>query len=169
MDNSQCRDMLVRLYELPKTNPALETLLDKGIEIRRALVVERHQVVQWVRDQYGDGWADECEAGFAGHPIQCFIATQHNRIVGFSVYNAIALGTAGPVGVDSALRGSGVGKALFLDMLHAMHGQGYTYAVIGWVAPDTQKFFEKCVNAEVIERSAPKTGMYRGLVQGPMN
>jgi ribosomal protein S18 acetylase RimI-like enzyme len=162
--SSKCRDMLVRLYELPEVNPFIEKLKVDGITIRKALVPEKHMVVNWVRDQFGHGWASECEAAFSNHPMSCFIATKDNKVMGFSVYDATARGVAGPLGIDPHFRGKSLGTALFIHMLKDMHYKGYAYAVIGWVAPGTQGFFEKAVVADVIERSVPTSGMYRGIL-----
>jgi GNAT superfamily N-acetyltransferase len=162
--SSKCRDMLVRLYELPKEPPALDQLIADGIVIRRAMVPEVHKVVDWVRGKFSKGWADECNAAFAGHPVSCFIATKNNEIIGFSVYDSTALGVAGPIGIDDKFRGNGLGKAMLIHTLQDMRTHGYAYAVIGWVAPKTQPFFEKAVKAEVIARSAPLNGMYAGII-----
>ena len=163
--SNNCRDMLVRLYDLPKIHPLVEKLTQDGVNIRRAHVPERHLVVDWVRTTFGKSWADEFDITFAKHPVSCFIATKAGRIIGASVYNATALGTAGPIGLDQEARGGGIGKALLSEMLHDMQRQGYAYAVVGWVSPETQSFFKKAVNAEVIERSAPAQGIYKGWLE----
>jgi hypothetical protein len=70
------------------------------------------------------------------------------------------------VGVDAAVReiglssasGVGVGGALFIESLHDMRRQGYSYAVLGWVAPRTQVYFRRIVDARVIEKSNPREG-----------
>lgn len=153
------RDMLVKLYNLPSRK-----VVD-GVTIRRALAPEQHLVVKWVKEKFGEGWASECQTAFAnGHPVSCFIATKDDQIIGFSVYDATAKGVAGPIGLDDKFQGKGLGKALLIETLRDMNNQGYPYAVIGWVAPFNQGFFQKAVDAEVIEGSAPMTGMYKGIV-----
>jgi predicted N-acetyltransferase YhbS len=162
--SSTCRDMLVRLYDLPEQNDLLMTLKAQGIEIRRALMPEKHRIVHWTREQFSPGWASEVESGFHGHPIRTFIATKNNQIIGVSVYDAVSLGVAAPLGVDKGFQGKGVGRALLLETLHHMQHQGYAYAVIGWVAPETHGFYQKIAKAQVIEGSAPHDGMYQGLL-----
>jgi GNAT superfamily N-acetyltransferase len=163
MDND-CRDMLVKLYELPTIDTLIQRLESMGIVIRRALAPEKHIIIKWVKENFSSGWADECDVSFSQHPVRCFVATIENRLIGISVYDAICLGTIGPLGIDEEYRGIGLGKALMTQMLHDMRSQGYAYGVMGWIEPKTQKFFEKIVNAEVISGSMPKTGMYKGLL-----
>lgn len=159
-DSLKCSDMLVRLYDLPP----VEDDGGDGVVIRRALVPESHLVVDWVGERFSRGWASECQSGFAGHPVRCFIATEGNHILGFVVYDAVARGVVGPIGVDDSARGRGLGKALLVRALHDMRAQGYAYAVIGWVAPKAQLFFQKTVRAEVIHESNPQHGMYKSLL-----
>lgn len=162
--SKKCSDMLVRLYELPDIRPLLENLQADGITIRRAHASEKHLVTSWVKEKFSAGWADECEIAFSKHPFACFLATKDNQIIGFSIHNSTAPGFAGPIGIDESYRGKGFGKALFIQTLIDMRSKGYPYAIIGWVAPKTQAFFRKAVKADVIERSDPLNGAYKGLL-----
>lgn len=158
------RDMVVRLYELPRIEPLLNELRGRGIAIRRALAPEQRIVVRWADRCFNAGWADECNVAFAGHPISCFVATRGDRLVGISVYDAIARGVAGPLGIDVEFRGTGVGKALFVETLRNMRAQGYAYAILGWIMPQMQPYFHKIVGAQVIDGSVPQNGLYKGLL-----
>ena len=53
-------------------------------------------------------------------------------------------------------RGRGVGRALLLAALHAMHAEGYAYAIIGWAS--SIDFYKRAVGAVVIDGSEP--GIY---------
>ena len=166
-------DMLVKLYALPALAPLLASLAERGIEIRRALPNEKNALAQWARRHFSESVAGWCEVAIEQRPITCFLAVERQlrdeagtggydlppeRLVGFACYDAVAKGMFGPEGVHPERRGQGVGSALLLTCLHAMHAERYAYAVIGWAgAPD---FYAKVVGATLIEGSEP--GCYRG-------
>ncbi len=154
-------DMLVRLYTLPDLEPMLARQQAQGITIRRAIAPERHLVVEWVRREFGAGWASETEVAFSRVPLSCFVAVEHEKLLGFACYNATCLNFFGPTGVQESLRGRGTGKALLLVCLHAMHTLGYGYAIIGAAGP--VDFYTKAVGAMVIEDSWP--GIYQGMLR----
>ena len=83
----------------------------------------------------------------------CYIAQQHQKIVGFACYDTAALGYFGPTGVADAFRGKGIGKTLLLVCLLEMKLKGYGYAIIGWAGP--QEFYEKAVGVVAIPDSTP--------------
>jgi len=118
---------------------------------------EKHQVVQWVLDNFGQRWASECDVSFARQPVACFIATRSGEIFGFACYDSTCKGYFGPTGVIEIYRGRGIGKALLLSSLHSMHEQGYAYAIIGAAGPVA--FYAKTVGAIEIPDSVP--GIYR--------
>src|SRR5687767_11965449 len=109
-------DLLVRLYALPPHAVAPKP----GLEIRRALVPEKHLVIEWVRATFKSAWASEAEVAFARQPVACFIAVQEGAIVGFCAYEATCRNFLGPLGVAEHARGSGIGAALLLSALRAM-------------------------------------------------
>ncbi len=150
-------DMLVKLYELPEAQPHLRRLSEQGVVIRPAMPYERGQVVGWVRDQFGDPWADECDAAFGNRPVSCFIATEESEITGFACYDSTRMNFFGPMGVAGRARGRGIGSALLLGCLHAMAAFGYAYAIIGGVGP--AEFYRRVVGAIEIAGSSP--GIYR--------
>jgi len=153
-------DMLVRLYDLPDLRAALAQQQSQGVEVRRALAPEKHGVVKWVTDRWGEVWASECDVAFARQPVACVLAKQQDRILGFACYEATCRNFFGPMGVRKSARGKGIGRALVLAGLHAMRAQGYGYAIIGGVGPED--FYVKTVGAVLIEGSTP--GVYGGLL-----
>ncbi|MGV8936651.1 MAG: GNAT family N-acetyltransferase [Allorhizobium sp.] len=154
-------DMLVKLYDL-KADPALERkMTEQGFVLRRALPPELHSIVSWIAPRFGHGWASEATVAVARQPVSCLIATKNEELVGFACYDATARGFFGPTGVDKAMRGKGIGHALLLKTLLAMHDQGYGYAVIGSAGPTG--FYSAAVGATVIEGSKP--GIYRGMLK----
>ncbi len=154
-------DMLVKLYNLPEGNADLLRLRTEGVEVRRAIAPEKFIVVQWVREQFGEYWASECEVSFTRAPVTCLVAVLENRLVGFACYDATMKDFFGPTGVLSSERGRGIGKALLIGALQAMRAEGYGYAIIGGVGP--AEFYSKAVGATLIEDSSP--GIYRGILR----
>lgn len=140
-------DLLVKLYELPKTRPNLAD----GITIRPVMAAEISMVRNWIESKFSRGWADEFERGAHASPVGSLIALEDRSVVGFVCYDATALGLFGPTGVSSAQRGKGVGSALLFAALDAMQAKGHSYAVIGWAGP--VDFYEKLVGATIIEGS----------------
>jgi GNAT superfamily N-acetyltransferase len=154
--------MLVRLYDLPESSSRVETLRAAGIDVRRALAPERHLVVSWVRQQFGDGWASECEVSFARLPIACFRAQRGQAVLGFACYDSTAKAFFGPTGVLEAERKQGIGTALLLVTLDAMAAEGYAYAIIGGAGP--ADFYTNAVGAVPIAGSTP--GIYSHMLRG---
>jgi hypothetical protein len=155
-------DMLVKLYKLPPLEPLIEAQRAQGIVVRRAIVPEKHHVLNWIRANFSEGWVNECDVTFAHQPVSCFIAVENNSLIGFACYDATARGFFGPTGVSEATRGRGTGKALLLAALHDLKAQGYGYGIIGGVGP--AEFYAKAAGATIIEDSSP--GMYDGMLRG---
>lgn len=153
-------DMLVKLYDLPDSRAAFERLRGQGIQVRRALVPEKHKVVAWVREGFSQGWASETEVAFGRQPVSCFIAVQAGKILGFACHDATCRNFFGPTGVDPNARQQGVGTGLLFACLEAMREQGFGYAIVGGVGP--ADYYVKAVGAVLIEGSEP--GVYAGLL-----
>src|SRR5690554_3639914 len=106
-------DMLVKLYQLPSAVPSVDKLASMGITVRRSIPPEKHRVVSWVRQQFGEGWASECDVAFSSKPVGCFIAVQEpeegategHQILGFACYDATNRNFFGPTGVIEHARG----------------------------------------------------------------
>ena len=150
-------DLLVRLYDLPPLAPAVDVLAAAGVTVRRAAAAERTPVVDWMRTEGSAGWADECAAAFARQPIACFVAVEPDdagpRLLGVACHDAACRNFFGPELVAPDRRGRGVGRALLLAALHAMRGDGYAYAIIGWAS--SVDFYQRAVGATVIDGSTP--------------
>lgn len=153
-------DMLVKLYELPPLAPVLDGQRAAGIDVRRALVPEKHRVLAWIADHFQTIWVNECEVSFARLPVACFVAVQDDDLLGFACYDSGFRGFFGPTGVSEAARGKGTGAALLLVTLHDMWAQGYAYGIINWTGP--QAFYTRIAGAIPIDGSRP--GPYRGLL-----
>ncbi|MFA6439609.1 MAG: GNAT family N-acetyltransferase [Bacteriovoracaceae bacterium] len=156
-------DLLVKLYNLPTDNNFVKTISDTyGIEIKRALSLDKHLVLEFIKNNFNINWVNECELSFAQHPIKTFVAIKDKKIIGFSCYDATCLGFFGPMGVTESERGKGIGKALLVKTLSSMREQGYGYSIIGWVE-DAIEFYSKTVGATLIENSTP--GIYRDMIE----
>jgi GNAT superfamily N-acetyltransferase len=153
-------DMLVKLYELPDCDELFARLAAEGVDIRRAIPPEKHVVVKWVRETFGEGWASETEVAFTNHPTSCHIATHEGTILGFACYDATCKNFFGPTGVAEAQRKRGIGKALLIACLRDMKAEGYGYAIIGGAGP--VDFYARTVGATPIPNSWP--GIYRGML-----
>lgn len=155
-------DMLVKLYELPSLDAALDGLARRGISIRRTIAPEAPVVVAWVLANFPSS-AVEVEFACARMPSTCFLALRDAQILGFACHEATARNFFGPEGVLKAERGRGVGRALLLAALHDQRAQGYAYAIIGGVGPAA--FYSSCVGAVAIEGSDP--GVYADMLRTP--
>ena len=70
-------DMLVKLYKV-KEDPALEArLAANGIQLKRALAPDIQRITGFVRENFGDGWANECLAGILRDG--CWIAVKDKK------------------------------------------------------------------------------------------
>jgi GNAT superfamily N-acetyltransferase len=149
-------DLLVRLYQLPPIPAAIA-----GLTIRRAFAAEKSMIVEWIRDQFGHGWADEADIACTRQPVALFIALHDCAPVGFACYDSTARGFFGPTGVIESMRHRGIGRHLLRAALHDMAAQGYGYAIIG--AASSLSFYEREAGAVEIPDSTP--GFYRDLLR----
>lgn len=156
-------DMLVNLLQIEDYHDELEHLKKEGIEIFRALAPDKYRITEWVKENSTFSAAGECDVCFSNHPISCFIAAKGSKILGYACYNATAHDFFGPTKVLEACQGKGIGKALLLRSLNALKDEGYIYAIIGGIGP--AKFYEKCVNAVLIE-SSKEHSLYEHFLAG---
>ncbi|NCC12068.1 MAG: N-acetyltransferase [Spirochaetia bacterium] len=153
-------DMLVKLYNLRSSSPAVDALAEQGIQIRRAMAPDKERVLNWIAEHSSVAARGEADVCFGSHPISLFLATEGKEIIGYACYNATAPDFFGPTRVLDSKQGLGIGKALLLRSLEALRDEGYAYAIIGGVGP--VGFYEKCVDAILIEGSTP--GIYRDFL-----
>ena len=153
-------DLLVRLYNLPPLEPALERVRAHGLWVRRAEPWDKRKVVEFACREFSANWGDEIQMAFTQHPISCWVCDDADGVIqGFAGYNCTLKDFFGPEGVLEELRGKGVGAAMLLGCLHSLRNEGYGYAVIGWAGPID--FYKKICGATVIEDSEP--GVFASL------
>lgn len=150
-------DLLIRLYDLPDFSKRLDKVKRQAVNIRRARTHEKVQLVEWVLNLFGPGWAGECEMAFGRQPISCLIATQKGEIIGFACHECTCRDFFGPIGVKEDSRNYGVGAALLAQSLMAMTAMGYAYAIVG-DGGDQQEFYRRVVEIQPIAGSTP--GIY---------
>ena len=156
-------DMLVNLYRLSQQDPS--PLKEKGVFIKRVLPPDKSKVLAFIRGQFQEGWADECEHALSHDPPSCYIAVRDKKILGFTCYDATAKGYFGPTVVDPSQRRKGIGAALLHACLNSMREQGYGYAIIGWTAKDAIPFYQKEAGAVLIENSEPENSIYSNMIE----
>lgn len=156
-------DMLVKLYELPKLDSIMRAMEEKEVTIRLGIPPEKHLVLDWIREHFGEGWASEADVAFANKPSTIYLAvdTKTEQLVGFACFEATYKCFFGPTGVHPDYRGKGIGKALLLASLHGLARLGYGYGVIGGAGP--VDFYKKTAGAIEIPDSVP--GIYRGMLR----
>ncbi|HSV86365.1 MAG TPA: GNAT family N-acetyltransferase [Levilinea sp.] len=146
-------DMLVKLYDLKNDWAFLQEQEQLAVTIRKPIGPEKHFVIRWVREHFNPLWASEVDQAMSNQPMTCYIAIREGKLIGFSCYDATALGFFGPTGVDETFRGKGTGRALLLAALLDMKLKGYGYAIIGAVGPTD--FYARVVGAVEIPGSTP--------------
>ncbi len=156
-------DMLIKLYDIEPQGTFRTEQTALGIELRKPIGPEKHAIIAWVFDHFGDGWASEVDVGLSNQPCTCYVAVKDSKIIGFACYDATALGFFGPIGVIKSYRKKGVGKALMNACLLEMKTKGYGYAVVGGV--EDIDFYKDTVSAIEIPNSAP--GIYANQIKGP--
>ena len=154
-------DLLVNLLKLPPLEPAVRTLNDQGISIRRAQPFEITPVRNFIEQHFSVGWADEVLVGFSNKPVSVHIATLDSKVIGFAAHECTRKDFFGPAGVAPDMQGRGIGKALLLASLLALRESGYVYGIIGGAGPI--EFYQKTVGATIIVDGEP--GIYTDLLK----
>jgi len=172
-------DLIVKLYDpsltTALTNSPANLLADEGspfadgVIIKRAHIIDKEAILSFIRQTFPNSlpWVNECEYSLFNQPTTCFIAVQHNQVVGFACYDATAKGFFGPMGVNPALRGLGVGRSLLFRCLTAMKEVGYAYAIIGWPATEAVDFYHRVAGAIPIPDSGPESSIYQLRLASP--
>ena len=150
-------DMLIKLYELEDDWQFLAKQRALGIALRKPMGPEKHDIISWVSEHFGTGWASETDVALSNRPATCFVAVKEANIIGFACYDATALGFFGPIGVKKAHRTKATGTALMTACLLDMKLKGYGYAIVGAVK-DTD-YYKNAVGAIKIPDSSP--GFYK--------
>jgi ribosomal protein S18 acetylase RimI-like enzyme len=144
-------DLLVKLYELDRYRERAR--VPEGVVVRNAMPYEASRVARWVAKRFGEKWSDEARACFSRQPVSCVLALSGNRLLGFACHDATLRGFFGPVGVDVAARGRGIGRALAWAAFDGLRARGYGYAIVG--AASEVRFYVEGFGALPIPDSTP--------------
>ena len=150
-------DMIANLTRLPAR---IEV---EGVEIKQVYPTDKNRVMDFIRENFSEGWALEAEYAMMQSPRKCFIAVENKQVIGFACYDATAKGFFGPLGVKESERGRCIGQAVTLNTLHAMREFGYGYAIIGWVG-GAAEFYRKLCGAQFIDGGEPKNSVYTNMI-----
>lgn len=151
-------DMLIKLYGFAERDVPGESA---GDVVRKPIGPEHDLVIRWVAQRFGSGWASEARVALGNRPVSLWIAAREGSLVAFACFDATARGYVGPIGVDAAVRGTGLGGALLRACLSDMRAIGYGYAIAGAVGAPA--FFRRVAGAVEIADSSP--GLYAGRLR----
>jgi len=151
-------DIIVNLYNLPEYEDQRPKLAEQGIFIKRAVSPDKTEILDFIRREFSNGWADEAEKAIFNCPSSCYIAVCDHKVVGFACYDSVALGYYGPLGVAASMRKKGIGEALTFCCLNAMREKGYGYIIIN---AGPVEYYIKHLNAQVI---GDHKGVYTNMI-----
>ena len=156
-------DMLVKLFHLSSPIELENALLSEGIRIKRALAPDKSKIEEFAKTCTNEDYSDEVSIALTNIPATCYIATKGKKIVGFACFEVTAKNFFGPMAVLEEYRKKGIGKVLLLKSLVSMREMGYAYAIIGWPAKSAIPFYEKSVDAFLIDETS--SGLYKQMIE----
>ena len=126
-------------------------LAGEGITVRRLLEADREAISPWLAS-WGGTWSRETLSTLGRQDAGSHVAvlgdgTAEPRYVGFAGHGVNRAGWFGPMGTDSELRKSGIGKVLLKRCLADLHVAGLATSDICWVGPVA--FYARTVDAYV--------------------
>ncbi len=137
---------------------ALERLGASGVmPLREHRTPER--ILAWIDAEFGGTWSSEAAAG------GIWIAEDERGPIGFAAYDPRGLryhwlrawaerdsvGVFGPIGVLERARGTGLATVLARAALFSLRERGYRQALIPVVRPDLVPFYERALDARLVE------------------
>ena len=156
-------DMLVKLFHITPAAELENILLNEGIRIKRAIAPNKSKIVDFAKTCTSEDYSDEVSVALSKTPATCYIATKGKKLVGFACFVATAKNFFGPMAVLKEYRRKGIGKVQLLKSLISMQEMGYAYAIIGWPTKTAIPFYEKCVDAILINDET--YGLYKPLIE----
>lgn len=90
-----------------------------GAVIRKPIGPEHTAVTRRTAARFGPGWASKAQVASPNRPITCWIATRESALLAFACLDATARGFFGPIGIDDAARGQGIGAPAFFKRVAA--------------------------------------------------
>lgn len=141
-------NMDVDLNQDFNVNHEIEGVKKQGIEIRRATVADKENLLEFISEPWAL-WKNEIEMAYKSTPTSIYIALKEGKIKAFSAFEGNNKGTGwfGPMGTHPDLRGMGIGTILLKLCLDDMKNAGYEKSIIPWVGPIS--FYSHYVNAHI--------------------
>lgn len=111
-----------------------------NIEVRVPVAAERELIVDWMRREFGRGWASEMDRTFSNTPISSLIAVRRDdtlppeqRLLGFCCYDSAGIGVSSTISVHSSVGGWGSRLPVMWLIMEAlcreMYSIGYRYFI----------------------------------------
>jgi GNAT superfamily N-acetyltransferase len=126
-------DLTLQNFE---TESEEKKLSAEGIIFRRAEIVDKEKIINWLGNKF-PAWIGEVTEAFKNKPITLFICEHDENLTAFSVHEVNNKGTGwfGPMGTATELRGKGIGSILLHKCLRDLKEMGFVKAIIPWVGP----------------------------------
>lgn len=156
-------DMIVKLFNISPSTDLENSLLNEGIRIKRAIAPNKSKIEDFAKICASEDYSDEVSVALSKTPSTCYIATKGKELVGFACFETTAKNFFGPMAVLKEYRRKGIGKVLLLKSLVSMQEMGYAYAIIGWPTKTAIPFYEKCVDAMLIDDETH--GLYKQMIE----
>ncbi|MEM2174253.1 MAG: GNAT family N-acetyltransferase [Candidatus Micrarchaeia archaeon] len=102
---------------------------------------EDEEVFKWIKINFSPFWALEAINALKRKNGGILIAYKNKDILGFSVYGAYYPSRFGPIGVESKMRGKGIGTILLYKTIKKIRINGQRIAVIPWVGKKVTFFY----------------------------
>lgn len=125
----------------------LARLRAEAVEVRAVVPSDIVPVLDFVRSHFSADWrreaADVLGDLFAGDPrqVSMLAAFRGGQVLGYAQHRAERFG---PFGVDPALRGRGIGRALLALTLMEMRKKNFHVAWFLWTGDDAARLYAQC-------------------------
>jgi mycothiol synthase len=119
----------------------------EGVEVRPLVPSDIVPVLDFVRSHFSADWrreaADVLADLFSGDPrqVSMLVAFRGGNVLGYAQHRAERFG---PFGVDPALRGRGIGRALLAATLMEMRKKNFHVAWFLWTGDDAARLYAQC-------------------------
>ncbi|ANZ39734.1 hypothetical protein BBK82_30520 [Lentzea guizhouensis] len=137
-------DILVDLRGTSLPVPVVDLELDGfPVQVRRPEAAEQLLLVEWIRDEYGLGWASEMQRAFANDPVSGVIVARRGFsqdprecLLGFVGYNTVRTGMLSSIALSPVVRGRHpmITASLLKLCLSEARASGFDHVVLGGVS-----------------------------------
>jgi GNAT superfamily N-acetyltransferase len=133
---------LSEFYIPSYVNTIYRKLSKEGIKISN-VKEEDDEIFKWIKREFPFGvfWNIEAKNALKRNNGGVLIAYKNEDILGFSVYGAFYPSRFGPIGVDSKMRGKGIGTILLYETIKRIRLNGQRMAMIPWVEKEASFFY----------------------------